>query len=666
MRNFVFGIRRVLLSVAAILLFAGEVLPANVKSLSGFVQTGGTSASDPLPNVRVVLFEATQGLPTTVGEATTNGSGQFTIPYKKKSSSSIFFLKAGIGEGVEFVTVLGANLPETATINELTTVAASYSLAQFFRTGVISGNSFALQIAAGMNNNIVDVVAGQSSSVLLNSPNADETNSLRSTRSLANLLAACVHHSDVTTTLFDLTTAPGGPSPINTAQALANLARDPGRNVNGIFALTLLSNMYAPPLVTMPDAWTVTVKINDSGSDDPAFLISGPGNLAFDKRGYAWVTNNTVQGTPYSCQFNLVFKPNGQPADGGNGTPRSPVTAGGALGAGFGVTIDPRNSAWFGNFGWGDCEGCNPSLGGNGSMSRFTLSGAAMSQPNGYQGGPLRAQGLGSDADGNIWISSFANDSVYVFKHGNPHQSVGVHPYDGAAPFDVAVGNDGSTWVSYTGGLLLDVFPRSIAKYALVNGTLQQQFLHFLPDAHGLRALSLDSQGNAWLAALGSNVIYAFRPDGTEIGQFTGGGMDAPWDTAVDGEDNVWVANFGPLEPGSNFTGRLTKLWGIHAPPGHNVGDPISPPTGYTVPSAGSEVLLHNGAPLYSLGQPPGPPCFIPMMRQTAVVIDQAGNIWSINNWKPDFDIDTAGGNPGGDGIIIFVGLAVPPTNQIH
>jgi hypothetical protein len=545
-------------------------------------------------------------------------------------------------------------------------VAASYSMAQFLRTGTISGNSFSLQIAAGMNDNIAASATGQSSQVLLNSPNADQTNSLRSTRSLANLLAACVTDPAVTASFFDFTTPAGGLAPHNTVQALANLARDPGRNVDGIYALTLVSNLYAPPLATVPDAWTVTVKINDSGSDHSAFLISGPGNLAFDRRGYAWVTNTTIQGTPYSCQFNLVFKPNGQPADGRNGTARSPITGGGALGAGFGVTIDLQNSAWFGNFGWGDCDGCNPSLNGKGSISRFTLSGAAMSQPNGYQGGPFRAQGLASDANGNIWISSFGDDSVYVFKRGNPRQSVGVHPYDGAAPFDVAVAADGSTWVSYTGGLPFGEFPRSVAKYALANGTLQQQFLRFLPDADGLRGLSLDSHGNAWLAALGNNAIYAFRPDGTEIGQFTGGGMCAPWDTAIDGEDNVWVANFGPLQSGTNFTGRLTKLWGVNAPAGHNVGDPISPSTGFTVPSAGSEVLLHNGVPLYSYGQPPGPPCFIPMMRQTAVVIDQAGNIWSINNWKPDFDIDTVGQNPGGDGIIIFVGLAVPPTFQVH
>jgi len=653
---------RLLLAGAAVLLTTDAALSANPKSLSGIVQTGGTSSSQPLPNVHVTLFEATHALPTIVGEATTDASGQFTISYRRRSSSTIFFMKADVTEGVEFIAVLGPNLPASVTINELTTVAASYSMAQFLRTGVIAGNSFGLQLAAGMNDNIVAFATGQSSPVLLNSPNADQTNSLRSTRSLANLLAACVDDPGVTASLFDLTTPPGGLPPHNTAQALANLARDPGQNVAGIYTLTLLSNLYAPPLVIMPDAWTVTVKVNDSGSNELAFLISGPGNLAFDPRGYAWVTNNTVQGTPYSSLAAVVLKPNGQPADGGNGTPRSPLTGGGLLGGGFGVTIDSQGSVWFGNFGWGDCGGCDPSLDGIGSISRFTLSGAAMSQRNGYQGGPLRAQGLGSDADGNIWISSFGNDSVYVFKHGNPQQSVGVRPYDGAGPFDVAVATDGTVWVSNTGGLTLDEFPRSIAKYALVNGRLQQQFLHFLPDAHGLRGLSLDSQGNAWLAALGSNVIYVFRPDGTQLGQFSGGGMDSPWDTAIDGEDNVWVANFGPLQAG-DFTGRLTKLWGIHAPPGHNVGDPISPPTGYTVPSAGSEVLLHTGVPLYGYGQPPGPPCFIPMMRQTAVVIDQAGNIWSINNWKPDFGIDTVGQNPGGDGIVIFVGLAAPPAH---
>ena len=661
-------ITRVLLTGAAILLIAGGASSASRRSLSGLVQTGGTSSSQPLPNVNVTLFEATTGQPTMLGQATTDGSGRFSIRYTRGTSHSIFFVQADVSEGVDFVSILGPSLPASVTLNELTTVAASYSIAQFLRTGVISGNSFGLQIAAGMNDNIVVSATGESSSVLLNSPNADQTNSLRSTRSLANLLAACVNDPGVTAILFDLTTPPGGLPPHNTAEALANLARDPGQHVDGIYALTLLSDLYDPPLAAMPDAWTVTVKINDSGSDERHRLISGPGNIAFDRRGYAWITNNTVQGTQCSGRFNLVFKPNGQPADGRNGTPLSPLTGGGVLGAGYGVTVDPHGSVWFGNFGWGDSDHCTPNpipspSPGNGSVSHFTRTGMPVSPPDAYQSGPVRAQGMAADADGNIWISSVGNNSVYVFKHGNPQQPVHYDQNFGSRPFDIAIAAGGGAWVTNGFGLP----PATIAKYALVNGELVQQFRHLLGDQ--LRGMSLDSHGNAWIASQGDGFVYALGPDGAELChscRFNRGGIDHPWGMTVDGEDNVWVGNFGPLQPGSNFTGRLTKLWGVNAPPGHNVGDPISPSTGYTVPTAGSEVLLHDGTPLYGYGNPPGPPCFIPAMRCTDVNIDQAGNIWSINNWKPDFDIDTVGGNPGGDGIIIFVGLAPPPTTQVH
>src|SRR5947199_1513063 len=150
MRNLTLMVAPVV-AMAAMFAATSGVSSANPRSLSGVVQTGGTTSSQPLPNVHVTLLEATSAFPPTLGQAMTDASGRFTIPYRKASSSSIFFVKADIGEGVEFVTVLGSNLPALVTINELTTVAASYSMAQFYRTGVISGNSFGLQIAAGMN-----------------------------------------------------------------------------------------------------------------------------------------------------------------------------------------------------------------------------------------------------------------------------------------------------------------------------------------------------------------------------------------------------------------------------------------------------------------------------------------------------------------------------------
>src|SRR5438105_5888697 len=336
MRNFAF-VTAPAMAIIAIFTAISGISSASATQLSGMVQTGGTSSTQPLSDVDVTLFEATTARPTVLGWATTNHSGQFMIVSPKNTSSSIFYVSADIGAGVEFVAILGPNLPASVTINELTTVAASYSMAQFYRTGVISGNSFGLQIAAGMNDNIVASGTGESSPVLLTLPNADQTNSLRSTRSLANLLAACVHDRSVTRDFIHLTKPPSGGVPRSTAEGLANLARDPGQNVEAIYSLTQLANSYEPALDTMPDAWTVTVKVNDSGDDAPENLIGGLGNIVFDARGYAWVTNNVVQGTPNSSRTMMVFKPNGKPADGTNGTPVSPVTGGGLLGGGYGI-----------------------------------------------------------------------------------------------------------------------------------------------------------------------------------------------------------------------------------------------------------------------------------------------------------------------------------------
>ncbi len=640
---------------ALLLVLAYFTSSGGAASLSGIVQTGGTSSATPLPNVSVTLFEATAGQPTVLGKATTNVSGQFIIASPTDTSSSIFFVSADVGALVAFVAVLGPKLPSSVTVNELTTVAAGYSLAQFYETGLISGNPFGLRIAVAINDDIVTPATGESSPILLSSPNADETNSLRSTRSLANLLAACVNHPAVTATLLGLTTPPRGSVPRNTAQALANLARYPGQNVRSIYLLTRLTSSYAPALRAMPDAWTVTVKVNDSGND--RFLFGGPGNLAFDSKGYAWITNNVRQGKTTSSRVLMVLQPNGLPSDGTDGTPISPVAGGGILGVGFGVTIDPTGSVWVGNFGWG---GVNPSSK-HGSVSQFSASGRPISGPRGYQGGPFRSQGMAADAAGNIWIASFGNDSVYVFLGGDPNSTAKFQEYNGSQPFDVAIASDGSAWVTNSGGLL-GLFPSSVAKFILVNGVIQRQFLQFI--GKSLKAVSVDSEGNAWIASKGDNSVYGIRPDGTRIGRFSGGGINGPWGVTVDGKDNLWVSNFGPTKTGSNFTsGRLTELCGVNRaarPPGTQVGNPISPDTGYTVPSAGSQVLLHNGQPLYGPGSPPS---FAPIMRQTNAVIDQAGNVWTINNYKPDFDIDVLS-NPGGDGIIIFVGLAAPPAKD--
>jgi hypothetical protein len=86
------------------------------------------------------------------------------------------------------------------------------------------------------------------------------------------------------------------------------------------------------------------------------------------------------------------------------------------------------------------------------------------------------------------------------------------------------------------------------------------------------------------------------------------------------------------------------------------MGTAITPSTGYTLPSAGSQVLLSSGQPLYGTGAPAS---YLPLMRLTSVNADMAGNIWAANNWKPS-GLNDILLNPGGDAMVIFVGVTAP------
>ena len=637
-------------------------------TVTGILQSGGTSTHMGIADVLINVFQAGVEDPKPVGNTRSENDGAFLVNVTA-SAGGIFYAVADLGSGVILTTIIGPSLVTPITINELTTVAAAFCFAQFIHHGKIAGPELGLSIAAGMNNNLVTPTTGESPPILLSSPNGDETNSLRSTRSLANLLSVCVLRAttpnatgpDPIAALLEATTPPDSTRPSDTFQALVNLVLNPANNVPSIYAQSrnMEVELYRPALERMPDAWTLAVKINYTGGDVqfPQTYFSGPGNIAFDQNGYAWITNNTIQGTPTSNNNLIVLQPNGRPSDGTNGTPRSPLTGGGLKGGGFGVAIDVNRNVWAGNFGWG---GDNPSEEppGSGSVSEFSPSGASLSS-NGYHHGTWRVQSVAVDAANNIWCASFGNNRVVVFPNGEPRNAFWF-PTEGDGPngpFGIAFDQYGAAWVTNSGGLST-TSPSSLSRYAISDGQLMPKL--YKEFGHSLKGISIDSNGNIWVASGGDNAVYLLDPNGEFLGKFNGGGLNCPWSVTIDGDDHAWVANFGPMRPGMNFTSSsVTKLAGTKPatlPPKLKTGDPISPPTGYTLPSAGAEVLLPSGTPLYGSN---GPKCFSPLMRLTNCCIDQAGNVWAINNWKPDFDLDKD--NPGGDGIVIFVGLAKPP-----
>jgi hypothetical protein len=122
---------------------------------------------------------------------------------------------------------------------------------------------------------------------------------------------------------------------------------------------------------------------------------------------------------------------------------------------------------------------------------------------------------------------------------------------------------------------------------------------------------------------------------------FTGGGLTIPWGIAVDGNDTVWVANFGfafspqPPDPDWPAPNRVSHFCGVDPskcpPTKRGVGKPISPDTGYT-----SDALIRN----------------------TAVAIDPSGNVWLANNWKRFPIVNVV--NPGGNSLAVMVGAAAP------
>jgi hypothetical protein len=238
----------------------------------------------------------------------------------------------------------------------------------------------------------------------------------------------------------------------------------------------------------------------------------------------------------------VVLKPNGQPSDGKDGTPISPIcNTGGLLGAGYGLAIDPTGNVWEGNFGWGTSTyipGNNPGQQpAGGSVTQLSAQGVALSPATGWVGATLRPQGMASDTDGNIWIANYGNNAVVVFPKGNPAAAIAYAGNAGGnsniAAFGMAIGPDGSAWVSYTTSATL-------MKYRLAGGSIVAAFGPIsLPSGSDPKGVAIDSKGNVWVAAGGTNLLYAFNSGGTPLAgspysPYTGGGggvggAGAPW-----------------------------------------------------------------------------------------------------------------------------------------
>jgi hypothetical protein len=627
-------------SSALMLVLSASSLAAQTAQQDGYIRTGET----PIASSTVTLYSAgdvQNAAPTILGKATADATGFFHIPFNPPSDTdAVLYLIADGGSvltarhgnsrlagAIRLATVLGpAPLPAGVVINERTTSASAYAMAQFIDGPRMGGRAPGLQNAAATVRSLVDLSSGQVGSVLGNPPNGLTTSTMREFNSLANLLASCIDASTPAPcrSLFRLAAPPDGSAPEDTLQAAVDIAHFPGQNAGELFRQSQLTALYTPALATAPNAWTLAIRYNGNGQE-----FDGPGNMAFDKDGNIWSTNNyEYSSDPRTsvCAATTLIKltPTGEDA------PGAPYSGGGVNGAGFGITLDTNGDVWVGNFGFKG-KGCTETPPSN-SVSQFRADGIPVS-PNivGFTQGHISfPQATLSDQSGNIWIANCGSDSVTQFRNGNPNDNINFKRIGVAAPFGMAIDVEGNAWIAGNNS-------DSVAALAPNGAPLSGSPFTGGGISKPL-SIAVDSLDNVWVANSGiipfsfvcggsgtppgKASVTEIRRDGQPMRSFTGGGQTVPWGIAVDGNDNIWVANFGGQ--------RLTELCGSRpskCPPGRSTGDPISPETGYS-----SDALARN----------------------TGVAIDPSGNVWLANNWM-NVPLQT---NPGGHELVVFIGLA--------
>ena len=228
----------------------------------------------------------------------------------------------------------------------------------------------------------------------------------------------------------------------------------------------------------------------------------------------------------------------------------------------------------------------------------------------------MKPFGLAIDHQGNAWATGSFNSTLAVI--GPKGKLIDVIPPEGPdgrtqlrRPMGVASDSRGNIWVANSDFVDIPCPPDT-------------------PDFAAATAPSI--------------ALFLRHPDRTPHADspFTGGGLTLPWGVAVDGNDTVWVANFGlPFDlahpenaaawPAPNRVSHFCGLETSKCPPTkQEVGKAISPEgTGDT-----SNALDRN----------PG------------IAIDPSGNVWLANNWKPAPLLK----NPGGNSIAVLIGVAAP------
>ncbi len=518
--------------------------PNNCKS------TNTTSPSQPAPtaNVAGTAFSGivTAGRQPVVGAAVTlyaagatgNGSapkallaapritdadGAFTVaagfvcPY---SNSLLYAIATGGTVGstgsantsISLATVIGpcGSVPAASTfsIDEATTVATAYAMAQFIsgeNIGATATNSSGLLLAAATAANLVNATTGVAPGASFPSTG---TAPIAKLNSLASLLNACVVATAASSSCTNLYSASAPAT--DTFAAAINIAQHPGANIATLYSLSTASSAYSPALTSAPPDWTLAVNFTGGG-------MNAPSAVSIDSTGKVWVANYFSVASLFS----------------NTGAPLFPGGVGGdQLYESYGGAVDVNDNFWIVN------EESSGSL--NSGLGTLTvLNNAGALDANYTNGGINFPLAVAFDTSGVSWVVDYGNSHITLLDpNGNPLS--GTAGYSAAnLQFPVAVATDAKC-NAYVANMANNTLTRVLA-----DGS---DFTDFAI-GDGPTGIAIDASGNVWSANYYGDSIGLITSAGNVASGtgYTGGGISHPQGIAADGSGNVWVVNYrGP------------------------------------------------------------------------------------------------------------------------
>jgi hypothetical protein len=547
----------------------------------------------PVSASSITLYEAgTTGrgsAATVLATSTSDSKGNFNIDTFAclHPDSQLFITAAGgdAGNGVNsnilLIAMLGpcSNLPNNVVINELSTVAAAYTFAQFMNpqnpTQIGTGGIPDTTQYLGMTNagstlttNVVNVAAGTPAKVLSTSPNSPET-----LNTLANILVYCVNAPGPPftncSTLYSAVVPPSGSSaPTNTLQAALDIALSPGKNVTTIY--DLLSHVpvalpYTPTLPPTPNDLLLALKFIPGD-------ISVPRGMAIDQAGDIWIANAGTNSLTELSPLGVEKSPSGGYKPAGLDSPEA-------------LFFDTSGNLWVTNFSGNTVEAINSS----GGVAVPAFGNSSFAHPT----------GIATDSFNQLWVPNSGQEYVTVGTTAGA-LSFTVNSFGIANPTNVVADTTPTPnliWVSNSGtGGVSRISVSSAGSAGVTAGTSASG-----GGQSNQQGITLDMNGDVWVAnedaSNGSVTKITGSTATVALGPLAVGGINStsqPWGITTDTANNVWVNNFN--------NDSVTEL--------NTNGNALSPAGGFT--AGGLIKFPRNG-----------------------IAVDRGGNVWVLDDDNP-------------------------------